>query len=392
MKYVFVGLIVIISLIVFTVSNTYLRGYLDTPGSLAVEIQSPADSLYNYTISTKAPFKFRILFPLLVTASYQSITNSSNADLFFTIYKFWSAVFYVLAALLFYYLLRLNYNRTWSFTGVLLYLFTPAILLAYTVPVHTREDTLGYAIFFAGLILIQKQHYWGLLSLSILGAFCRETLLLLPLLYFLFTSAKPLYKGVILFIPIALWLLYRLLHREHYDYLEGFRWNVSNVEQVVGFLFIVFNLLWLSALGGLLKWRSLHSTSFVSFFFKSFFVALPLVLLSTFFGGIFNEIRLLHLLCPWIIIFSLEYMKNNYVALIKFFSLRSFQFYIVVIFLMVIFLGYVIPPKLNEFVSPGKFDVPYVLWLSVSLVYVGLFLIAVPVFISISLRKNTDEV
>lgn len=392
MKYLFPILIVISSFSLFTITNNYFDGYLRSSISLGREIQANADSLYRFNISSKAPFKFRILFSSIVSGSYNLIAGEENSDLFFRVYKFWSGVFYVLATLFFYYLLRPNYSKALSLAGALFFLIMPPMMLAFTVPVHTREDTLAYVILFVGLILIVRQKFLSLLIVSILGAFCRETLLLLPLLYFIFSSEKWLKKIIILFAPIGCWLLFRFLNQESYDYMEGLRWNISNPIQVVGFLFITFNVLWLLLVGSLFRKRMPdRSNVFLSFFFRSFSTVFVLILISTFFAGIFNEIRLLYLLAPWVIILSLEYIENNWNKLLDRFSLRYYQIYTLLIFLLVLYLQFSMPIPLDKLVDPGKFSVPYSLWFRVSLIYVGLFIIAVPAVFSISfLTKNRE--
>jgi hypothetical protein len=393
MKYLFPILLVISSLSVFIITNKTLNGYLNSPTSLGIEIQSHPDSLYNFNIASKAPFKFRVLFSLIVDTSYDLLKkNEENSTLFFLVYKFWSGFFFVWATVLFYFLVRLNYSAELSFTGALLFLSMPPMLLAFTVPVHTREDTLAYAIFFLGLILILQKRFWPLLILSILSAFCRETLLLLPLLFFIFSNEKWQKRTIILFIPIACWLLFRLFNQEHYDYLEGFRWNVLNPIQVVGFLFITFNVLWLFFFGSLFKKHtSSGSNVFLSFFYRSFFIVFILIILSTFLGGIFNEIRLLFLLAPWIIILSLEFIKNNRNKLLNYFSLFSFQLYLLMVFLLVFYLQFFMPLPLNKIVVPGKFSVPYDIWFRVSFIYIGLFLIALPPIFSVLFLNDESK-
>jgi hypothetical protein len=383
MKDIFPFLIIAISVTLFFTTNQFFDGYLKSPTSLGREIQSNKDSLYHFNITSKAPFKFRVLFPMIVSSSYHLVAKKDDTELFYNVYKFWSALFYVLSTLVFFYLLRtLNFTESWSFFGTMIFLFMPAMMLAFTVPVHTREDTLAYLIFFLGLIFISKEKFWQLLFLSVIGAFCRETLLLLPLLYFLFSTDTLFKRGVVLAIPIVLWLLFRYLNKESYDYLEGLRWNMANPIQVIGFLFIAFGFQWLPLVHAVFNRNfSFRANDRTSFFYKSSVLVFFMILVSTFLGGIFNEIRLLYLLAPWMVIFTLNYFLRNLKTLRTQLSIHNYQIYIFVVFGIILYLLLWSPFNLQEVVKPGKFKVPYSVWLNVFLIHAAMVVAMLPFFL-----------
>jgi len=396
-KQVYYVVICIIASSVFFTSNQFLGGYLSSAEHLGKEIQSPKDSLYQYKLIRKAPFKYRILFSSIVTSSFELLFDSNDSNGFYYSYKAWSLAFVVAASCLFFYLLTLNgFSDQLSFLGACLFLLLPPLLIAYTVPVHTREDPLAYCILFSGLILIVKNRSWPFFLVALIGALCRETLLLLPLLYFFFSQDKNiLRKFLITGLPCVLWILLRLfMEKTPYDSLEGFHWNNNNPEQVVGFVFLTYNILWLPVIFFLLKFKTTvlaEKNAIRLFFFKSSLIALGLILLTTYLGGIYNEIRLLYLGAPWVIIISLVYIEKHGNDIYEMIRSRNYLIFIVLCLAGAGYLLSIILKYQQDLIKPGKYNIPYHLWIVISVIYFTVSLVLLPALTKVFFKDKQHE-
>ena len=216
-------LLTAVAVTMFYVSNHLLDGYLRSPYTLGRELKTPEESLYEYRIAKEAPFKYRVLFSSTVNATYSLFTKEDDSLLFHKVYKFWSLVFYTLSALgLFGLLSILNYPKYSPLFGAVIFLFLPPMLMAFTLPVHTRDDTLAYALLFAGLVAFLKNHKILFLAISLVGVLARETLLLLPLLYFVFADdSNSIRRFFIAGLPVVFWLGIRFFSTpQQYDVWE----------------------------------------------------------------------------------------------------------------------------------------------------------------------------
>jgi hypothetical protein len=366
---------------VFFSSNHFFGGNLASPERLGKEIRTEADSLYQYRLIDDPPFRYRILFPAIVKTSYSLFFDDQSSVGFYYVYKFWSWFFLVASACLLYNLLRhAAFDPAWSFVGTCIYLLSPPSLLAYTVPVHTREDTLGYCILFTGLVCILNGRTWCFLLISFLGIACRETMLLLPLLYFLYADDRNIVrKLVITGAPMVSWVLLRLwIGHQNYDPFEGFKWNIRNTDQVIAFLFITFNMFWIPIVLHVMGLKNKDSHTKRSFFYRSYIFVFLILVITTYFGGIFNEIRLLYLFSPWIIVISLNFLKDHWTD-IQFF-MRSWKYSVFVILsaLFWILTGYFITANQHQIIGAGRFDIAYHTWIAFFIFYAYLTTIFLP--------------
>ncbi len=382
------ALIISLATFIFVLTNTFFGGYLKSSQTLSKEIKTSSDSLYQYKLVSIPPFKYRILFPTLVKATHQTLFNPSNSIDFFRVYRLLSWLFLVLSAISFYHLLStVGFSTNWAFTGVCIFLFMPPILLAYTVPVHTREDTLGYFLFFTALTYLIKKNVAVFVFIACFGVLCRETLLLLPLIYFFFFGEKNLLKRIFISIlPICIWLILRYsLGDQHYDMQEGFRWNISNPVQVLAFVFITFNIGWLpfilSCMG--LQIASEKETEGIRLIFRSGILTLTVLFVTTFFGGIFNEIRLLYLFVPWIVIYFLFFLQR-YQKQLKGMVLKPFFIGAALIAIPIIFsLTYLAVANQHKFMTAGKYQVPYHIWIVFFILYTAVSIFCVIPFLRV---------
>ncbi len=89
--------LLIISLGLFMISGFLFKSALNDPTALSKEILSPAESLYEYNISNREPFKYRMLFSSLIDLTYSIFSEPQNNQKFYWIYVFWSGFFYISA-------------------------------------------------------------------------------------------------------------------------------------------------------------------------------------------------------------------------------------------------------------------------------------------------------
>jgi hypothetical protein len=288
-----------------------------------------------------------------------------------------------------------GFNNGLSFAGAIIFILLPPMLMAYTLPVHTREDPLGYTILISGLICLVKERRWIFLVVAVAGALCRETLLLLPMLYFFFAKDEKIIRRLFISgVPVLTWLALRVsMGHEEYDVTEGFKWNNNNPEQVVGFLFITFNVCWVAFIFFVLRYKLKIRTSNKPrlFFFKSSLLTLFVILVTTYLGGIYNEIRLLYLLAPWMILITLDFIEQ-YVQEIKSIVFKNgYLLFIAITVLLCNLLMYVLLKHQANFIEPGKYNVPYHLWIIISVIYIGITVIFTPVLFKIFLLKKTSN-
>src|SRR5690606_40721261 len=116
-----------------------------------------------------------------------------------------------------------------------------------------------------------------------LGVLCRETLLLLPLLYFFWGKNTWVNRFIMAGIPGILWLSLRLIMgHDEYDVWLGLKWNLDNPEQVVGFLFITFSVCWLPFLFNVIGFSKGNTVNDVNrrFFFRTAWFSLSVILVT----------------------------------------------------------------------------------------------------------------
>ncbi len=377
-------IVIAIAMLFFGVSAFVLKGSLNDKAALALEINAPAEALYDYNISRKIPFKHRILFPAIVKSSYNALSDSENSQLFYNVYVFWSCFFYVGAAFSFFILLKvLAFNTLYCWLGLFLFLISPAMLAAYVYPVHTREDMLAYLLVNLCLICILKNQFRGFFLFSILGVLCRETLLLFPLLYFLCVDFR---KGIyVLLSCLVVFLILRFGMGEiKYKMLElGLIYNLRGIGQAIGFLFLVFSFMWIPFLFDIYKTYKSGSrlpAEPTTFLRKSSLLAFLLVFVSTFIGGRFNEIRLMFILFPWIISIFLYYVMIHENQLLKAMKRRVFILYAIAGSLFFVVMGMVLENNLHLFFDDPNFKFPHSQWLVLSCIYFYMCFLCIPFY------------
>lgn len=373
--------LLLISALSFSVSNFLLDGSLNSTVKLSHELKTHRDSLYSWNISNEPPFKYRVLHKFLVCEVYKITTgNQDDNRTFFLVYRSMAFLFHSLAIMLFYFFLTQINLKEVAFLGTILFSLLPPILLAYNLPVHTREDTLGYMLLLVGLISIIQNNIPGILVASILGVLCRETLLILPFVNLLFNKNHSLFLRLFISsICFCVFLLIRFYNGiEPYNFWEGFIWNKNNLLQVIGFGYITFGFLWIPFFFRILE--RTNKLPFNELIYNSAPAAFFLVVATTFVGGIFNEIRILYLLFPWVITIGLSEYAEHKAKIATQLKSKGYQLYASALALVACALTiYMVKRGDQYFVS--QYEIPFITWIIVAAIHGYLGLLLMPYFI-----------
>lgn len=377
-----------ISSITFWASNFLLDGTLKSNINLGGELKSPADSLYQWSIGNEAPFKYRVLHRAIVSGTYALLKGDThNNHLFFTIYTVYALLAHIVAVILFHFLIGITTLKDFRLIGAVLFALLPPLLFAYNVPVHTREDTLAYCLLLVGMICVLRDKPLFVLLASIAGVLCRETLLMVPVIYLLFQHKQKFsIRLSILIASIALFAILRFyIGLNKYDHAEGLRWNLSHPDQLIGFLFISFGFLWLPFFLTLFTRKDeLSKSSELYILQRSAPVALALILITTFLGGIFNEIRLLYLLAPWIIPLALYHYRNNQLLIMQRATTKPFVIYAVITTITVVLVTMFVMSNYELLIPASKFGISYSKWILVTCIQTFVTLLTVPLLIRVA--------
>ena len=382
--------VVFLASVVLIASNLWLGGYLFSYRAIGSEIAAPPEALHEWHLDQRAPFEYRLLFPAVVNGLWRMTTQTNTA--FYWSYVGVSFACGIGAALAFFQLLlALEFSSRLSLAGVVVFLLLPPFLLAYTLPVHTREDTLGYLLLCLGLLLLVRKQYVGFVLISVAGACCRETLLILPLVLLFFTrDLSFLRRALLASPPIVVWALIRVLvdtNRGSYDPLDGLEWNLNNPAQVIGFAFITFGPLWIGWIDGRNLYGSSTSADKIGLLARSAPWALSLILLSTFLGGVYNEIRLLYLGFPWVITLSLHFVNVHRRQLEANAKTGRYIVYVGGMGIFSILVYYGLATNFASFVGPIYYDVPVQTWLAVFSIMLFITLAVLPLYWLVNKRR-----
>src|SRR5690606_36717506 len=161
-----------------------------------------------------------------------------------------------------------------------------------------------------------RENFRGILIFAFLGVLCRETLLIIPFLYFFFSKTTLLKRFLVAIISFSTFLAVRYFAGyKSYDVFElGLYYNIGNILETLGFTFLVFSFMWplfLHQLWIQIKNGEKKSNFPMAFLKKSALPVFALVFLTTLVGGRINELRLLFLLFPWVIALFLFYVQQS---------------------------------------------------------------------------------
>jgi hypothetical protein len=374
-------LLLFVASFVFYFGNSILDGSLHRPENLSGELKSPPDSLYQWNIGEEAPFKYRLLHRAMVLGTYHVLSAEPDNATFLTVYRTYAFGFHVLAVLSFYLLLRYLCLGAGAFWGAFIFSVLPPFFMAYSVPVHTREDTLAYTLLSLGLLAMLSGRVWWMVLIFALGALCRETLLLLPLVNLLFNRPMGIAKRAAIFaVSIGIFGGVRwAVGMEVYNYWEGLKWNLGNGFQVIGFLYLTFGFLWLPFIAWMYK--SIYHTENTAIIHKSSMTVLLVILTTTFLGGIFNEIRLLYLLAPWVITGAIQFFQGNRERIRLLTRSRPYLVFASIIFAVAAVSTLYLINGIQGWIE-SNYDIPYAPWITLAGIHGYLSIVTLPLFFS----------
>ncbi len=378
------------SILTFSISNYLLNGSVGDEFYLAGELKTPPDSLYRWSIGKEAPFKYRMLHRVVVEGTYSALKqHSDDNDLFFHVYAAYAFFFQTFAIFLFYYFLIKIDLEHYALMGAIIFSLLPAFLLAYNLPVHTREDMMAYSLLLLGLISIVDNRLAPLFIISVLGVLCRETLLIIPFVNLFFNRKQHLawrlavaFTAGMTLIGLRFW--YGL---EHYDFLEGFKWNINNVIQVIGFSYITFGPLWFPFLLSFFLRKNKYESKPIGLIYQSSVSVLFLVFVTTFIGAIFNEIRILYLLAPWVIAVGVHYYSIHKKEFTRLMQSRRYRFFAGAGLVVTILLCYSLS-NLMDRIQPSHSVVSYTTWVIVAVIQMFLGFLCMPMIMPIQRKKD----
>lgn len=306
-------LLLFLTLAVFWL-NWAIGASIASPGHLAHELQSPPNSPQEWGIQTWIPMKYRVLFYWIVKGTWSTLFPQSGAIGFYGVFIFWSILLFYASLIAFYFFLRtLDFSRSTSFVGCLLFLASPPVTLAY-LHVHTREDPLAYFLVVLAMVAVFKSKVVLVSLISILASLTRETTLIVPLVYLL-VSGDSLRRRFLVFAPpvLSTLVLRILLGFVAYNPFFGSIRNIEYPVETVCFLFMTFGVLWLPSFIRLRDMRKQECSPSYAWrvLISSAPVALVLVMGTHVTLARAIENRISFLLFPWIIPLALHWFRAN---------------------------------------------------------------------------------
>jgi len=378
---------------------------------VGLEPQGPGGWTDDWLWHQGAPFKYRLLGKLPIWAVDQGLQQLGvKGDLAFY-YGFVAALLacLFLALLTLGALTRALAEEAWgpqprgaqlSVAAIAMALFalSPPILFFCKHPVHgSANDVLGYFLMAAVLLLALRQRLAAASAVAVLAVFCRETTLLAPFAL-LFFAHVPLRRRLAAALPpVAVFLAYRALWPGSYDAAGAASANFERPLETLGFAMLVFGPVWIF---GVLGCRYLAGRGALApglrGLLRSFPWAVALTLCVTLLFARLREIRIAYILCVYFVPFAALWLHRfggrlaalarsrgallwAATVLVAMFRLRVWllpvskaQRYRLESELGAVFLGYAQWPQYN--------------WVLTTVVYLGLFLLALPLLA----RRWTD--
>lgn len=225
------------------------RGVLADAEVLSAELHATAETPWG--LGRLEPYCYRPLFRALVLGAWGAL--GGVPETFYGVFVTLSALSLLGAAWAFDALLRaLGFAPRDATAGVALFLLGFPVLFAYDVPIHTREDLLGYALIAVTLLFVARDRPVEVALLGALGATVRETCLL-GVLPFALVSRRPWRERLAVYAPGGLvWLVVRLVQAPpggaDYDYVAvSTRPLLERPGEAALYLFATFGALWVAA-------------------------------------------------------------------------------------------------------------------------------------------------
>jgi len=292
--------------------NIHLGSAISSPTALANDLVSPADSPQDWNLNTSIrPFKYRVLFKTVVKGIWATLPIAHDGNTFYWTYVTLSFAFFWGAAVAFHvFLAILGFARWERVLGVLIFLLSAPVLLAYYVVVNTREDPLAYLLVLLSLIALVQDRPVAMCCLSILGAWTRETTLIVPLLYLVYArEAWP--RRILLFaLPVAAHVALRIYAGFGLNTVKGIARNLAYPVEAALFLFIAFGAFWFAAWLGYSRASPTADGPALGWLRRSAVLAVGLIVLTSVTMAKLRENRVVFMAFPWIVPLALTAIRR----------------------------------------------------------------------------------
>lgn len=309
----------ILSILLVTVGVVFVFGHqvfgngaLSSPEALFAELHADeAEPLEKpWGIGEELPYRYRPLYRAVVLAVYDQLPHE-GPEAFYGLFVTAGAITLLLAALIFdWYLREIGFSGKQALWGTALFLFGFPVLFSYDMPIHTREDFLGYAWITLTLIAVARDRPWAVVALGVVGVSIRETCLLGVLPYFLVSKRPRWQQGLAYAIPGAAWLALRVVRSTGVSYPY---WQISS-EPTLAFpleaalyLFACFGCLWVAA-GVRLRDRDAPRHPLLGTWVV--LLAFALTASTGWTMGMIRENRITYILAPFVIPLALAFFDS----------------------------------------------------------------------------------
>jgi hypothetical protein len=286
------------------------RGVIATEGMLAAELHASEEG-GPWGLGLLEPYCYRPLFRALVLAVWGAL--GGDGDTFHGVFVCLSALSLLGAAWAFDVLLRaLGFASREAMLGVTLFLLGFPVLFAYDIPIHTREDLLGYAWIALTLLFVARDQPAAVALLGAVGVTIRETCLL-GVLPFALVSRRPWPQRLLAYAPgLVAWLGVRVVQAPpggaDYAYVQISTAPLFEfpVEAAL-YLFATFGALWVAAALRLLDPTPPRHALLAP---RVALSALAAVALTGWTMGMIREARITYVLFPFVVPLALDFFLS----------------------------------------------------------------------------------
>lgn len=310
-----IGALVLYAALVLLVFAHQVRGNgaLASPHALAGELHGTSAET-PWTLGEKLPYNYRPLFRTVVLGIYGLFTP--DLVTFYWLFVAASALCMLFAVGAFHGLLReLEFSPQDARLGGVLFLLGFPILFSHDMPIHTREDLLGYAWISLTLIAVKRDNPWAVALLGVVGAGIRETCLLGVLPYFFVSQRAVWIKALVYAVPGAAWLILRRIQNptgESYAYFGvSLAPTLEFPVEALLYAFAAFGALWVAA-GMRLAQREAPRHPLLAP--RIVALALASVVLTGWTMGMIREARITYVLFPFVIPLAIEFLRSERAA------------------------------------------------------------------------------
>lgn len=287
------------------------RGVIATDWMLAAELH--ADETTPWGLGRLEPYCYRPLFRALVLGVFDVL--GGDADTFHGVFVTLGALSLLGAAWALDALLRaVGFGSREAMLGVAAFLLGFPVLFAYDIPIHTREDLLGYAAIALTLVFVVRDQPAAVGLLGAIGVTVRETCLLGVLPYAL-VSRRPWPQRLLAYAPGGVaWLAVRVAQAppggSRYEYVAiSTAPTLEWPGEAALYLFATFGALWVAA--GLRLFADPRPPRHPLLSRPAALLALVAVAATGWTMGMIREARITYVLFPFVIPLALDLVLSD---------------------------------------------------------------------------------